>query len=76
MEDAISDWGNVDEWNAALINEYLDKHETTLTFYGLFPKGLRVTGAHDVQNDYHRTIFGMRGIICMNLQLFRNKLRV
>jgi hypothetical protein len=75
MEDAISDWSDVDQWNAASFNDYLEKHETTLTFYGLFPKGLRVKGTHDVQNDFHHTIDGMRGIICMNLQLFRNKIR-
>jgi hypothetical protein len=71
----------IDEWSGVLnkddMNKYLDRHESTFVTFGLFLRGTRV---HTLDVDEctlksHYTYEGMNGIICMNLEILRMKIK-
>ena len=72
---AIVEWTEAAQWFPEDMNRYISRHEGTFVSFGMFVRGTRVrpVATAFLDRDYHHTLDGMRGIICMNLALLRLK---
>ena len=59
--------------NMSNVNEFIDEYEFVLCQYGSFLKGLR---ADPNSNEYHKTIEGVLGIVSMNMEMMKLKLKM
>jgi len=75
---AVDDWTAMDVadmWSFTVINDYIEKHEDALVAFGMFVRGMRVRPVRIVQLEFHHTMEGMRGIICMNVEILKQKIK-
>lgn len=77
LKAAVEDWNNVDFNSRDNMNLFIEKHESTLITFGMFPKGLRIipVKTEDLQNSFHRTPDGIRGILSMNIEILRRRVQ-
>jgi|JI10StandDraft_1071094.scaffolds.fasta_scaffold57999_2 hypothetical protein len=73
----IVEWNTINHFDEDVINSYISKYESIFVSFGMFFKGLRILPVHtgDLESNYHHTLAGMRGIICMNLHILKNKIK-
>jgi hypothetical protein len=69
------EWEDLEFYAAKDINAFVDRWEGVFLTFGLFVKGTRVrpVSTGELQNHYHHTPDGMRGILSLNMAMFRAK---
>ena len=55
------------------VNTYIEKHESALVLFGLFPRGLRVRYDPQGRVPNHNTLDGVFAILSMNMEIIEKK---
>jgi hypothetical protein len=78
IKNAINDWETIVDYSHATLNRYADLYESLFITVGLFIRGLRCKAVKtdDLQFSYHYTLDGFRGILCMNVDILKRKIKL
>jgi len=76
VKETITDWENIDQFDVASVNRFVEKHEMVLmTYGGLNLRGLRVepVSTDELHNSRHKTLDGVLGILSLNIYFLKKK---